>query len=127
VREAEGGTGGRVFIVEDDEDIRSMYRILFGRMVGVEVVGMAQSAEEALELMGAARPDVAIIDLSLPGMDGIELCHRLKGKNWGVKLLVVTGYERERFLVQAREAGADDVMVKGNAREIIQRVKDLLG
>jgi DNA-binding NarL/FixJ family response regulator len=119
--------GGRVFIVEDDEDIRYMYRILFGRMAGVEVVGMAQSAEQALELMSGVQPDVAIIDLSLPGMDGIELCRVLRDKKWGLKLLVVTGHEREHYLDRARAAGADDVMVKGNAREIVQRVKELLG
>ena len=100
---------GRILVVEDDERIRSSMRLaLEGE--GYEVKDAA-SGEEGLDLFAEAPPDVALIDLMLPGMDGFECCRALR-RSSAVPIIIVTARSDTHDVVAGLEAGADDYVTK---------------
>ena len=113
----------RVFVVEDHDHVRHVYRMLFKRLADVELVGMAASAEQALEELEPEQCDVAIVDISLPGMSGLELVARLRGDSPEMRLLVVTGHVEQRYAVAATEAGADGFVDKGDFDGLLDAIR----
>ena len=98
-----------ILIVDDEPEIR---RAVLGglRAQGYEVRA-ASDGEEALRLASAATPDLVILDLMMPGMDGLEVCRRLRA--WSdVPILVLSARAQERQKVQALDEGADDYLTK---------------
>jgi len=98
-----------ILIVDDEPEIR---RAVLGglRAQGYEVRA-ASDGEEALRLASAAAPDLVILDLMMPGMDGLEVCRRLRA--WSdVPILVLSARTQERQKVQALDEGADDYLTK---------------
>jgi DNA-binding NarL/FixJ family response regulator len=117
----------RVVIVEDHEDMRFAYSVMFRRSTTLEIVKQVETAEEASEAIPAMHPDLAIVDISLPGKDGITLTRELRRQYPDLKILIVTGHDPEAYEKAAREAGADDFVQKGSSREIRARTYRLLG
>jgi two-component system, response regulator YesN len=117
----------RVLIVEDHEDMQFIYNIILRKLEGITIIGMTSTAIEALEKISTEIPDIAIIDISLPGMDGLELTEKLKNFHPEIKVLIATGHSQEAYYEPAMKAGADDFMVKGNAQELIKKVMQLSG
>jgi len=92
---------------------------------GYDVSG-SQSAEDGLELFNAALPDVVLIDVMLPGMDGFEFCRTLR-KSSGVPIIMVTARSDSHDVVAGLEAGADDYVTKPFvAKELAARIRALL-
>jgi DNA-binding response OmpR family regulator len=116
--------GSRILVVEDDERIRSSMRLaLEGE--GYEVDGAA-SGEEALDRFAIEAPDVALIDLMLPGMDGFECCRALRRQS-AVPIIIVTARTDTHDVVAGLEAGADDYVTKPFvAKELGARIRALL-
>ncbi|MGM0739571.1 MAG: response regulator, partial [Bacteroidota bacterium] len=85
----------------------------------MEVVGLAATAEEAIDMINEQSPDVAIVDISLPGMSGIELIKVLSSDRDGLRMLVVSRHEEELFAERAVRAGASGYIMKINAGEQI--------
>ncbi len=105
----------KVFLVEDQDDIRVIYtRMIAKRLKDVVVAGESATGEQALKDIPKIQPDLVIVDVSLPGMDGIELVRRLRKVAPWVKALILTAYERGLFLQAAQEAGAENVLEKGD-------------
>ncbi|HEY6638227.1 MAG TPA: response regulator transcription factor [Solirubrobacterales bacterium] len=99
----------RALVCDDDPQIRRSMEVLLGSE-GYEVVSAA-TAEEALDAAATQTPDVAIVDLSLPGKDGIWLCERLR--EWSdLPILVLSVVDEEPEKVRALQAGADDYVTK---------------
>lgn len=115
----------KIFIVEDHEDMRFMYRSALQK-IEIDVCGETAIAEEALEQIPAAQPDLVIIDISLPGMDGIELVRRLRKTFPTICLFVVTGHAVERYREAALGAGADLIMSKDDAVTLPEKLEELL-
>ncbi len=115
----------RVFIVEDHEDMRVMYRRILGRS-GMEVCGEAISGEDALHRIPAAKPNVVLIDISLPGMDGIELVRRLREERSKACLLICTGHEVAQYQRVAFDAGADAITSKDDSRILLRTLSSLM-
>ena len=115
---------GRILVVEDDERIRSSMRLaLEGE--GYEVRDAA-SGEEGLDMFAEAPPDVALIDLMLPGMDGFECCRALR-RSSAVPIIIVTARSDTHDVVAGLEAGADDYVTKPFvAKELAARIRALL-
>jgi two-component system KDP operon response regulator KdpE len=115
---------GRILVVEDDERIRSSMRLaLEGE--GYEVRDAA-SGEEGLDMFAEAPPDVALIDLMLPGMDGFECCRALR-RSSAVPIIIVTARADTHDVVAGLEAGADDYVTKPfRLRELIARLRAVL-
>jgi two-component system KDP operon response regulator KdpE len=114
----------RALICDDDPQIRRAMEVLLGSE-GYEMIG-AGTAEEALDAAATQTPDVAIVDLSLPGKDGIWLCERLR--EWSeLPILVLSVVDEEPEKVRALEAGADDYVTKpfGN-EELLARLRAIL-
>jgi DNA-binding NarL/FixJ family response regulator len=116
----------KVFVVEDHAELRQVYGLYLQREGDMQVCGMAETAEEALERIPAAIPDVVVIDLSLPKMSGMELIRRLNEQQPGLALLVVSGHSDLYYANEAFKVGARGFVDKKEAplvmAEAIRRV-----
>jgi DNA-binding response OmpR family regulator len=114
----------RILVVEDDERIRSSMRLALEEE-GYEVDDVG-SGEEALDHFAAQAPDVTLIDLMLPGMDGFECCRALRRQS-AVPIIMVTARTDTHDIVAGLEAGADDYVTKPFvAKELGARIRALL-
>ena len=116
--------GAHILLVEDDRRIRTSLRLVLEDEGNT--VEEAESAEAALEMLGRRAVEVAIVDLMLPGMDGFELCRRLRA-SFDIPILILTARSDSHDVVAGLEAGADDYMVKPAVpKELSARVRALL-
>jgi DNA-binding NarL/FixJ family response regulator len=93
--------------------------MVLGLLPGIEVVGTAADGEEALELAARLRPDVILMDLRMPRVDGLEATRRLRGS--GVKVVALTTYADDRSVIDALQAGAVGYLTKDASAEEIQQ------
>ncbi len=116
--------GTRILAVEDDERIRAALRMAL-EDEGWSVVE-AESGEDAVELFDASLPDVVLIDIMLPGIDGFELCRTLR-RSSDVPIIMVTARNDTHDVVAGLEAGADDYLTKPFApKELSARIRAML-
>lgn len=114
----------KVLVIEDEEGDRELVVTALERE-GYQVI-QAESGEGGLELVETAQPDLIILDLILPGLDGLEVCRRVRGKH-EIPIIMVTGREEEVDKVVGLELGADDYIVKPfSQRELVARVRAML-
>jgi len=120
-------TKERILVVEDEEDIQNL--VLFNLdKEGYRTSG-ADSGEQALKEAHAEPPDLVILDLMLPGMDGLEVCRRLKAgaRTAHVPIIMLTAKGEETDIVAGLEVGADDYVTKPfSPRVLIARVRAVL-
>jgi DNA-binding NarL/FixJ family response regulator len=117
----------KVMIVEDYEEMQILYSAVFRKNPHIEIVALESNAESALEHIEPLNPDLIIIDITLPGMDGIELTNIVKKQFPHMKIIVVTAHDYDRYLRIATEAGADKLVTKDNAFEILNETEKMLG
>ncbi len=117
----------KIGIVEDHEDMQLIYKRLFQRLPDVEIAWQEYSAEDALQSVNASRPDLVLVDICLPGMDGISLTRELKKRYPDVKIAISSGYSRKMYAAQAHEAGADAFIEKGSAFDTLASTRYILG
>jgi DNA-binding response OmpR family regulator len=116
--------GGRVLIVEDDADIADVLRRSL-RNEGYEVRTSADGIE-ALDVAAGFFPDLVVLDLGLPGLDGIEVCRKLR-TDGDVPILMLTARAETEDRVTGLDSGADDYLVKPFERqELLARIRALL-
>jgi len=119
-----GGVGARILLVEDDHRIRRSLG-LFLEDEG-NTVDQAVTAEDGLDLFSQHSPDVVIVDLVLPGMNGFDLCRHLRSSG-NVPILILTARSDSHDVVAGLEAGADDYVVKPVVpKELSARVRALV-
>jgi DNA-binding response OmpR family regulator len=118
---------GIIIVVEDEEDIREVIEYNLSRE-GFEVVSFADGSD-ALRAVESRRPALVLLDLMIPGMDGLEVCKRMKGKpsTRSIPIVMVTAKGEESDIVLGLGLGADDYIVKPfSPRELVARVKAVL-
>ena len=116
--------GTRILAVEDDERIRSAVKLALEDEGWI--VDEAESGEQAIELFQRSSPDVVLIDIMLPGIDGFELCRTLR-RTSAVPVVMVTARNDTHDIVAGLEAGADDYLTKPFApKELSARIRALL-
>lgn len=115
-----------VFVVEDHSVMREMLREFLAMEADIEVTGVAESAEAALEQFADAVPDLVLIDMSLPGMSGIELVRRLRLEHPGLYCAMLSGHGEGRYLRQAFDAGANGYILKGEPDEVPRAIQQIL-
>ena len=110
---------GKIFIVEDHAVIRRGYSSLIKRRPDLEVCGEAISGEDALNTIPDCGPDLVLIDVSLPGMSGVDLVRRLKVAQPNLATLVVSGHEESLFSEGVLAAGAKGYIMKEQAPDVL--------
>jgi DNA-binding NarL/FixJ family response regulator len=102
----------RVLVAEDHPVVRSGLLQLLGDVEQVEVVGAAAGGEEAVSLAGEKRPDVVLMDLEMPDIDGIEATRRIRTAEPGVNVVVLTAFSDRERILEAIDAGAVGYLLK---------------
>lgn len=117
----------RILLVEDHQDMREAVTELLETDDRLEVWAAAGSAEDALGSLRDGLPDLAVIDLDLPGMDGLELAAELHRRAPRLPMLILSSHSPLRYEEAAREAGARRFLAKERAaHELVGTVRDLL-
>ena len=120
-----GRQATRVLLCDDTKDILLLLRLEFGFDPDVEVVGTAENGVEAIELAGRFRPDVVVLDLAMPVMDGLEALPEIKRVSPDSAVIVLSGFDASAMASQAIELGADRYVEKGTSpSEIVRMVKE---
>ncbi len=104
--------GIRLLLVDDDPEFRETLRVLLTQREDAVVLGEAGSGEEALRLADALRPDVILIDLAMPRMNGLEVTRRLKARWPTLVVIIITVHDEEAYRRTALAAGAEAFLVK---------------
>jgi DNA-binding NarL/FixJ family response regulator len=102
----------RVLVVDDHDVVRAGLRLLLGGFDDVECVGDAADGDQAVGMVGAARPDVVLMDLSMPGMDGITATSRILDEHPEVRVVVLTTVADRTRVTAAIDAGAVGFLLK---------------
>jgi DNA-binding NarL/FixJ family response regulator len=103
----------RVVLVEDHALVRAGIRSLLERMSGVEIVGEAGDGREAIELIGLLLPDVVLMDVTMPGLNGLHAMARVRAEYPSVRVVMLSMHDNEEFVWQALNAGAAGYVLKG--------------
>lgn len=106
-----------VVLVDDHELVRTGFRMILQQQDDIEVLGEAGSAEEGLQLIKTAQPDVALVDVHMPGMSGVELTERMVRAKLRTQIVILTVVEDVRFPKRLLDAGALGYLTKGCAAE----------
>ena len=116
----------RIVIIEDDEIIREGYALLIGQVEGYQVVNKYPSFDDAVKTIGDVAPDVILLDIELPGTNGIEAIPKLKKMLPNAHILILTVYESEKLIFEALANGASGYLTKNTpAAKIIESVKEV--
>lgn len=109
----------KVLVVDDHPLMRKGLALTLSMEGGMDVCAQAESAEEALEILEETNPDVAVVDISLPGMSGLELIKHLQVFNPSLKIIVVSRHDEALYAERAIRAGARGYIMKLEAGEVI--------
>ncbi len=114
----------RVVLVDDHELVRSGFGLIFSGQPDIEVAGEASNAEDGLRLVRAIKPDVALVDVHMPGMSGIELTGRVQRAGLDTRIVILTVMQDAQFPRRLLQSGALGYLTKGcAAEELLQAVR----
>ena len=114
-----------VMVVDDDQDLAEMLGIVLNG-VGIEV-DLVSRGDEVLEVFRNNPPDLVLLDIMLPGLDGIEVCKEIRKHSMRVPIVMLTAKSDTHDIVRGLEAGADDYMVKPfKPSELVARIRTRL-
>ncbi len=114
----------RVLLVDDHELVRTGFRHILAADPGIEVVGEAESGEQALKQVQALRPDLVLMDVNMPGIGGIEATRKIKRQHPDTQIIAVTIHADAPFPEQLHEAGALGYLTKGcPADELFEAIR----
>ncbi|MEU5345463.1 response regulator transcription factor [Streptomyces sp. NPDC020766] len=109
----------RVVLADDQPLVRAALRMVIAETAGLEVVGEAGTGARAVELAATERPDVVVMDIRMPGMDGIEAARLITEGSGGVQVVMLTTFDDDDYLYGALRAGAAGFLVKDMALDDI--------
>ena len=101
-----------IVLIDDQAIIRAAFRSLIERIPGLTVIGDAGDARSGIELVGRVRPDLVVLDITMPGLSGIDAVAPLKKASPHTKVLMASQHEGRKFVQQALQAGADGYLSK---------------
>ena len=107
----------RIVVADDNESLRDSLRDLFGTMDDIEVVAMAVDGHQALELSRAMKPHLVVMDIRMPGMNGIEATRRIVAELPEIKVIALSVHSDTRLVALMLNAGASEYVVKDFAFE----------
>ncbi|MEV8451408.1 response regulator transcription factor [Streptomyces sp. NPDC052095] len=114
----------RVLIVDDQMMVREGFSVLLNAMPGIEVVGEAVDGRQAITQVAALRPDVVLMDIRMPELNGIEATREIVAADADAKVLVLTTFDLDEYVYQALRAGASGFLLKdASARQLADGVR----
>jgi PAS domain S-box-containing protein len=116
----------RVLVVDDAEDLRMLLRARMETRNGLTVVGEAADGLTAVELASELQPDLVMLDLAMPRMDGLEALPLIRAAVPGVRVIVLSGFNQSTLAEKAMEAGADRYVVKGGSMRQLLDLVDMV-
>lgn len=111
----------RVIVADDQAAVREGLVLLLGTMPGITVVGEAADGEEAIQLVAEHRPDVVLMDLNMPGTDGIEATRHIRRDHHDTQVVVLTTYATDELALDALDSGALGYLTKSASKDAIAR------
>jgi DNA-binding NarL/FixJ family response regulator len=109
----------RVLLADDHAVVRAGFRRLLEQVPGISVVAEASSGEEAYRFVADCHPDITVLDLSMPGLGGLEALRRIVARDAEARVLVFSMHETPAFARQAMKAGARGYVTKASAAEVL--------
>ena len=109
----------RVVIADDHTIMRVGIRNILSRSSEIEVVGEASNGAEAIELIDNLHPEVLILDMEMPVMDGVEVARRMQASQSPVRILVLSAYDDRQYILEMLNMGASGYLIKDEAPEVI--------
>jgi len=111
----------RILVADDHPVVRDGLVAMLSTQSDFDVVGEAATGREAVEQVGMLRPDVMLLDLEMPEMDGVEVLHSLRQESREVRVIVFTAFDTDERIMAAVQAGAQGYLLKGAPREELFR------
>jgi DNA-binding NarL/FixJ family response regulator len=116
----------RIFVLEDHATMRDTLVGFVSVLPDTEICGSAASAEDALVKLAEAQADLVLVDISLPGMSGLDFLREAR-KRWPrLQYLVLTGHDEAAYMSRAISLGANGYLAKGNAERLKQAIDSVL-
>jgi DNA-binding NarL/FixJ family response regulator len=109
----------KIILVDDHAVVRAGFRMLLATSEAIEVISEASRGEEAIGQYLNLKPDVVVMDLSMPGLGGLETIHRIVQRDGNAKILVFSVYHQRVYVNRALNAGAKGYITKNSAPEIL--------
>ncbi|MDO5145724.1 MAG: response regulator transcription factor [Eubacteriales bacterium] len=114
----------KVMIADDQELIRESLAIVLGANSDMEVVGMASDGQQVLDGIARAKPDVILMDIRMPGMDGVECTRQVKEKYPDISIIVLTTFDDDEYVYGALKYGASGYLLKGiSMKELSEAIR----
>jgi DNA-binding NarL/FixJ family response regulator len=114
----------RIVLADDHALVREATAELLERAGGIHVVGQAADGAEALRLVSALRPDVLLLDLAMPGLDGLEVARRTREASPATRVVALTAHEEQPYVLAMLQAGASGYLSKASrGQEVVQAVR----
>jgi DNA-binding NarL/FixJ family response regulator len=118
----------RVLVVDDQAMVREGFGALLGAQPGIEVVGQAADGEEAVDAATRLGPDVVLMDVRMPRLDGLAAARRILARDEGVRVLMLTTFDVDDYVYEALRAGASGFLLKdAPAEELVRAVRVVAG
>lgn len=117
----------RVLLVDDHAIMREGIRMILSQDPDIEVVGEAGDGHEAIELVGQLHPDIALMDINMPKLGGIEATKVIRERNPDVRVLILSMYESEEYILPILKVGASGYVLKRTAaKELVAALKGVM-
>lgn len=114
----------KVLVADDHAIVREGVRMILAKEKDIDVIGEAGDGQQALDLVDTLKPDVVVMDISMPGMGGIEATQHVKERHPNVNVLALTMHEDESYVFQLLRAGASGYVLKrAAAQDLVQAVR----
>ena len=114
----------RILIVDDHPVVRAGLTSMLGTQAELEVIGSASSGEEGLEIIHRSRPDVVLLDLRMPGLNGIDMLLVVKKSGSQSRAIILTSYETDEDIYRAVQAGAQGYLLKDTPlKEMLEAIR----
>ncbi|MCU6792870.1 response regulator transcription factor [Paenibacillus sp. WQ 127069] len=115
----------KVLIVEDDALLRSGLELIIASEEDMEVSGAAQNGLEAVKFLNASSPDIVLMDVQMPEMDGLACIREIRKRNAELPILILTTFNEEEYIFQGLADGANGYLIKGlDFEKLVQAIRD---
>lgn len=111
----------KILIADDHGIVRTGLKLLFERIPDIEVIGEASDGREAVKLAEELQPDIVIMDIGMPLLNGLEAAAQINRANESIRVIILSMYTDESYIVKALDAGAKGYLLKDNADDDIER------